>query len=41
MYLALAVEEGIVLVSGDQRLVNSLKGTPLQKHIAWIRKWLT
>jgi predicted nucleic acid-binding protein len=36
LYLALSVKTRSVLVSADKRLVNSLTGTPLAKHIAWI-----
>ena len=36
IYVALAVERKSVLVSGDQRLLNSLKNTPVAKHILWI-----
>ena len=36
LYLALAVETGSVMVTGDRRLVNSLARTPLVKYVAWI-----
>ena len=36
IYVALAVESKSVLVTGDQRLLNSLKSTPVAKHILWI-----
>lgn len=34
LYVALAVQEKIVLVSDDQRLVHALTGGPLKDHIA-------
>lgn len=36
LYLALAVREDAVLLTGDQRLVNALAGSPLERHIAGI-----
>ena len=36
LYVALAVQENAVLLTGDQRLVNALAGSPLEKYIAWI-----
>ena len=36
LYLALAVKNKTVLVSGDRRLVNALAGSPLEEHVAWI-----
>lgn len=36
LYLALAVKTRSVMVSADKKLVNSLAGTPLAKHISWI-----
>jgi len=34
LYLALAVKNKTVMVSGDRRLVSALAGSPLEKHIA-------
>ncbi len=36
LYVALAIKTNSVMLSGDQRLVNALSDTPLEKHIAWI-----
>jgi len=36
MYLALAVKNKSVLVSGDQRLINAIKGSAIEEHVAWI-----
>lgn len=36
LYLALAVGTRSVMVTADRRLVRSLAGTPLAKHVAWI-----
>jgi len=36
LYLALAVRTKSIMVSADNRLVNALLGTPLEKHIVWI-----
>ena len=36
LYVALAVRTNSVMISGDERLVNALAGTPLEKHIAWL-----
>lgn len=36
LYVALAVQKKTVMVSGDQRLVNSLAAGPLKNHVAWI-----
>jgi predicted nucleic acid-binding protein len=36
LYLALAVREGAVMVTGDERLVNALASTPLAASIRWI-----
>ncbi len=36
LYVALAVRTKSVVISGDERLVNSLTGTPLEKNVAWI-----
>ncbi len=36
MYIALAVQQDAVMVSGDRRLVNSLADTPLEKYVNWI-----
>jgi predicted nucleic acid-binding protein len=36
LYLALAVQEKAVMVTGDQRLANAMAGGPLEKHIVWI-----
>jgi predicted nucleic acid-binding protein len=35
-YLALAVEQDAVMLTGDKRLVNSLQRTPLQALVRWI-----
>lgn len=36
LYVALAVRTKSVVISGDERLVNSFTGTPLEKNVAWI-----
>ncbi len=36
LYLALAVREGAVMVTGDERLVNAISSTPLAASIRWI-----
>ena len=36
LYLALAVQEKAVMVTGDQRLANAMASSPLRKHISWI-----
>jgi predicted nucleic acid-binding protein len=36
LFLALAMREKTIMVSGDQRLVNALAGSPIGRHIAWI-----
>ena len=36
LYLALAIRTKTVLVSGDKRLVNSLKNTNIEKYVVWI-----
>ena len=36
LYLALAIREKSVMVTGDRRLANALAGGPLTSHIAWI-----
>ena len=36
LYLALAAQIDLVMLTADQRLVNSLKGSPLERHLAWI-----
>jgi predicted nucleic acid-binding protein len=36
LYLALAVREKTVMVSGDRRLVNSLARGPLADYVTWI-----
>ncbi len=36
LYVALAVRTKSVMITSDQRLVNSLAGTPLEKNVAWI-----
>jgi predicted nucleic acid-binding protein len=36
LYLALAVQLGGRMVTADQRLYNSLAGTPLGPHICWV-----
>ena len=36
LYVALAMKADCPLLSGDQRLVNALRNTPLAKHILWI-----
>ncbi|MBI2195043.1 MAG: type II toxin-antitoxin system VapC family toxin [Planctomycetes bacterium] len=36
LYVALAVEQGSVMVTGDQRLVSALAGTPLAAYVEWI-----
>jgi predicted nucleic acid-binding protein len=38
LYLALAVRMKTTVISGDQRLVNALAGTPLEAHVEWIGK---
>jgi predicted nucleic acid-binding protein len=38
LYLAMALKEESVLVTADARLVNALKGTPLQKYAALLGK---
>jgi predicted nucleic acid-binding protein len=39
IYVALAVESKSILVSGDQRLLSSLKNTPFARHILWIGEY--
>jgi predicted nucleic acid-binding protein len=36
LYLALAVREKTVMVTGDRRLVNALAGGPLDSHVIWV-----
>jgi predicted nucleic acid-binding protein len=36
LYLALAVAHGHPLVTADERLFNSLQGTPLEAHVLWV-----
>jgi predicted nucleic acid-binding protein len=36
LYLALAATRGAVLLTGDQRLVNAVSGTPVAAYVAWI-----
>jgi predicted nucleic acid-binding protein len=36
LYLALAVREGAVMVTGDERLVNAISSTPLAASVRWI-----
>jgi predicted nucleic acid-binding protein len=36
LYLALAVELGAQMVTADQRLYNSLAGTPWSSHVCWV-----
>jgi predicted nucleic acid-binding protein len=36
LYLALAMRNKTVMVTGDRRLMNALGGSPLAAHIAWI-----
>jgi predicted nucleic acid-binding protein len=36
LYMALAVQKKTVMVSGDQRLVNSLANSPLKAHVVWL-----
>ncbi len=36
VYVALAVREGCTLLTGDQRLVNGLRGTPAETHIQFV-----
>jgi len=36
LYLALAIRQGAVMVTGDERLVNALASTPLAASIRWI-----
>ncbi len=36
LYLALAVREGAVMVTGDERLVNAISRTPLAASVRWI-----
>ncbi|HUU31055.1 MAG TPA: type II toxin-antitoxin system VapC family toxin [Phycisphaerae bacterium] len=36
LYLALAVKTKSVMITGDKRLVSSLAGGPLAKHVVWI-----
>jgi predicted nucleic acid-binding protein len=36
LYLALAVRQGAVMVTGDERLVNALASTPLAASVRWI-----
>ncbi len=40
LYLALAMRDKTVMISGDRRLVNALAGSPLAKHIAWIGQFV-
>lgn len=36
LYVAVAVQEDAVLLTGDRRLVNALAGSPLERYVAWI-----
>lgn len=36
LYVALAVKTQSVMITGDQRLVNGLAGTPFGETVAWI-----
>ena len=36
VYLALAVDRAAPLVTGDERFVNALAGTPYRRHVRWI-----
>lgn len=36
LYVVLAVKTDSVMISGDQRLVNALKGTPIEEYVMWI-----
>jgi len=36
LYVALAMQAKIVMVSADRRLVNALASGPLKNHIAWL-----
>jgi predicted nucleic acid-binding protein len=40
LYLALAVRDGLVMVTGDLRLVQALAGTPLARHVASVQTFL-
>ncbi len=33
LYVALAVQDGVVVVTADERLINALAGTPLARHV--------
>ena len=36
LYLALAIQLGGQMVTADQRLFNSLSGTPWARHVCWV-----
>jgi len=36
LYIALALRERAVMVTGDRRLASAMAGGPLAKHVAWI-----
>jgi predicted nucleic acid-binding protein len=36
LYVALAVREGVPVVTADERLFNALRDTALQKNVVWI-----
>jgi predicted nucleic acid-binding protein len=36
LYLALAIRDKTVMITGDRRLVNALGGGPLKGHVVWI-----
>lgn len=36
LYLALASERGTVMITADQRLVNTLTAGPLARYLPWI-----
>jgi predicted nucleic acid-binding protein len=36
LYLALAVRQDTVMVTGDPRLANAVSGSPLEQYVAWV-----
>lgn len=36
LYVALAMQENVVVLTCDKRLVNAMSGGPLGKHVAWV-----
>jgi predicted nucleic acid-binding protein len=36
LYLAVALQEDVPMITCDERLVNALSGGPLAEHVAWV-----